>query len=147
MSEISVILFGPLDRLLGPYIEYVLLFMIVSNMLTRKLANDSYRDQVAEEGAEALSRHPLHVASTWGLILASFYYTTLHHHGGIVMTTLVLGLFLTDFFEFESRRVEAAEDLNMERPKAAIVASIVVLLYAAYQSVFFLVAPVWNAVV
>jgi hypothetical protein len=147
MSEIAVTLFGPLDRIVGPYITYVLLLLVVSNMLTRKLANDSYRDQVAEEGAEALSRHPLHVASTWGLVLASLYYTTLHHHGGMVMSTLVLGLYLTDFFEFESRRVEAAEDLDMERPKAAIVASVVVLLYAAYQSLFFVIAPVWNAVV
>jgi hypothetical protein len=148
MSEIAVTFFGPLDTIVGPYIEEILLVLVVSNMLTRKLANDSYREQV-ENGADAddLDRHPLHVFSMWGLVLASLYYLTLHHHGGIVMSALALGLFLTDFFEFESRRVEVSEDRPLERPKAALVASVFVLLYAGYQSVFFLVEPLWNAVV
>ncbi len=148
MTEIAVTFFGPLDTVVGPYIEEILLVLVVSNMLTRKLANDSYREQ-AEAGADAdeLSRHPLHVFSMWGLVLGSLYYTTLHHHAGMVMSALVLGLFITDFFEFESRKVEVSEGHAFERPKAAMVASLFVFMYAGYQSVFFLVAPVWNAVV
>jgi hypothetical protein len=81
------------------------------------------------------------------LILGSFYYTTIEHHGGIVLSMLVLGTFLTDFFEFESRKVEARKDEQLERPKAAVIGSLFVFAYAAYQSLFYVVAPLWNAVV
>jgi len=148
MTEIAVTFFGPLDTVVGPYIEEILLVLVVSNMLTRKLANDSYRKQAVEGDADAdeLSRHPLHVFSMWGLVLASLYYLTIHHHAGMVMSALVLGLFLTDFFEFESRKVEISEGHEFERPKAALVASLFALMYAGYHSVFFLIKPVWNAV-
>ncbi len=48
---------------------------------------------------------------------------TLHHHGGMVLSVLVLGAVITDFFEFESRKVEARRDIPLERPKGAIVAA------------------------
>ena len=148
MADVSVSLFGPLDALLatGSRAEFVVLVLVVSNILTRKLANDRYRRQ-AEDGADALSRHPLHIASTWGLVLASFYFLTLNHHSGVVLTVLVLGMFVADFFEFESRKVEVREDLPLERPSGAIVASLIVLLYAAYLSLFFVIAPIWFQIV
>jgi hypothetical protein len=37
--------------------------------------------------------------------------------------------------------------MTMERPKAALTASFVALLYASFQSLFFLVEPVWTAIV
>jgi len=147
MSEIAVTFFGPLDTLVGPYIEEILLVLVVSNILTRKLAHDYHQRQAADDDTESLSRHPLHVFSMWGLTLASLYYLTIHHHAGFVMTTLVLGVFVTDFFEFEARQVELREGHGLERPKAAVVASVVALLYVGYHSVFFLLKPFWSAVI
>jgi hypothetical protein len=37
--------------------------------------------------------------------------------------------------------------MAFERPKSAVAASLLALLYAGFQSVFVFVQPVWNAVV
>jgi hypothetical protein len=81
------------------------------------------------------------------LILGSFYYMTLELHGGMVLSVLVLGMFVSDFFEFEARKVEARRDVPLEPPNSAIAASVLVLLYAGYQTLFFVIAPIWNAIV
>ena len=81
------------------------------------------------------------------LVLGSFYYLTLHHHSGIVLSVLVVGTVLTDFFEFEARLVEARRDIPLEAPKGAIVGSLIVVAYAAYLALFFVVEPIWSAVV
>jgi len=150
----SVTLFGPLDAIMGNtapggalVIEYVLLALVVVNLLTRQLAHRKHNAQYEEGGSEAISRHPIHVASNIVLLLTSFYYMTLHHHGGLVMSVLVLGVLITDFFEFESRKVEARRDLDLERPKGSLVAVALVLLYAAYQSLFWVIEGPWSAIV
>lgn len=142
----SVTLFGPLDTYVGPYVEYVLLALIVVNMAARAV---EYRGHVrqAAEGPEAIGRNPVRVATNALLVVTAFYYATLHVHGGVVASVLVLGLVITDVFELEARKVEARREIDLERPKGALVASVLVLLYAAYQSLFFLLEPVWSAVV
>lgn len=142
----SVTLFGPLDTVVGPYVEYVLLALIVVNMAARAV---EYRAHVrqAREGPEAIARNPVRVATNALLVVTAFYYATLHPHGGVVASVLVLGLVITDIFELESRKVEARREIDLDRPKGAIAASVLVLLYAAYQSLFFLLGPVWSAVV
>lgn len=147
MVDPSVTLFGPLDTFVGPYIEYVLLLLAVVSMATRQRQHAANRNQAEAGDEDALSRHPVHWAAMTLLVLASFYYTTLHAHGGIVMSTLVLGAFITDLYEHEARRVEVREGHDFERPKAAIVASLFVLLYAGYQSVFVFVEPLWDLIV
>ncbi|WP_136686846.1 DUF7313 family protein [Halorhabdus amylolytica] len=142
-----VSLFGPLDAVLGDSIEYVLLILVLVNLLTRVLAHRRHVKAAEEGGAEAMSRFLPHAASNALLVLAAFYYLTLHHHAGMVTSVLVLGLFITDFFEFEARKVEARRDVPIERPKGAIAASLLTLAYVAYQSLFFLIAPAWGAVV
>lgn len=146
MTEPSVTIFGPLDTLVGPYAEWVVLGLVVLNLVTRKVASDRYRRHAAR-GDEDFGRHPAHVFTLWGLVLASFYYMTVHHHAGMVTSALVLGLFVTDFFEFEARKVEARESLPPQRPKSSLLVSTLVLAYAAYQTLFFIVAPYWEAVV
>jgi hypothetical protein len=136
---------GPIDALLAPVIEYVVLVLVLANLGTRYLAHGSHVRQA--EQSEDVSRHYLHELSNVVLVLVSFYYLTLHHHSGIVLSMLVIGTVLTDFFEFEARRVEARQGLPIEQPKGAIVASAVVFLYAAYLSLFFVVEPVWSAIV
>lgn len=145
--EPSVTLFGPLDTVVGPYIEWVLLALAVGNLLTRSLAYRKHVAQAAEGGADAVSRYIPHEVANVALALAAFYYATLAPHGGIVMSTLVVGAFATDFFEFEARKVEARRGLDLERPKAAIAASGLVLLYAGYQTLFFVIEPFWSAIV
>jgi hypothetical protein len=116
-------------------------------MVGRGIEYSQHVSQAAEGGADAIERNALRVGTSFLLVVASFYYMTVHHHGGMVFSILVLGLFITDLFEFESRKVEARRGIDIERPKGAIAASFLALLYIGYQSLFFLVAPFWNAVV
>lgn len=146
MADLSFTLFGPLDTLLAPYIEYALLAMILLNFVSRRVAHSAHKRQ-ADDGADALSRHPFHVFTSWGLVLLSFYYLTLHVHAGVVLSALVLGTFLADFFEFEARRVEVREGRRLEMPKGATVAATLTFLYIGYLSLFFLIKPFWTQVV
>lgn len=147
-------LFGPIDSTLGAQlgvgdvlvIEAVLLALVLVNFVTRRIAHGRHVSQ-AEEGAEAVSRWPVHEVVNLLLVVGSLYYVTINYAGGLVMATLAIGLFVTDFFEFEARKVEARRDLALERPKGSLVASFVLLLYAGYQALFFLIAPYYGSVV
>ncbi|WP_251344003.1 DUF7313 family protein [Haloplanus halophilus] len=136
---------GALDAL-EPYIAHVVLALVVVNMLTRIRAHSVHAEQV-EDGADELSRYLPHSLSTVALVLASLAFLIVEPHGGMVMSVIAVGLFLTDFFEFESRQVEARNDMTFERPKGAVAASVLALLYAGYQSLFVFVEPLWNAIV
>jgi protein-S-isoprenylcysteine O-methyltransferase Ste14 len=142
----SVTLFGPVDTYLAPYIAYVMLALIVLNIFGRILEYNRIVEQ-AKDGADAVGRHPLALATNFLLVVGAFYYLTVHRHAGMITTLLVVGLFLTDFFEFEARKVEARQGWDIERPKGAIGASLVALAYIAYQALFFLIEPYWSAVV
>jgi hypothetical protein len=152
MAEVRI--FGPVDGVLAAElgigeivaIEAVVLALVLANFVTRKVAHDRHVRQ-AEEGAEAVSRFLPHELTNVLLVLGSFYYMTVAHHAGMVLSVLAVGLFLTDFFEFESRKVEARREIPLERPKGAIVASLLVLSYAGYKTLFFLVEGPFNAVV
>ena len=139
-------LFGPLDAVLAPVIEHVILVLVVANLGTRLLAHRSHV-RAAAEGGEARARHRLHQVSNVVLVLASFYYLTLHVHAGMVLSVIVLGTVIADFFEFESRQVELRQNWELEPPKGAIVGSMLALAYAAFQSLFFLVKPFWELIV
>jgi len=145
--EPFVSLFGPIDRVLAEYITVVLLALLIVNVIGRAMEYGQVKRQASEDGPEAVSRHPLRVGTNFLLVVGSFYYLTVHHHGGMVFSILVVGLFVTDLFEFEARKVEARREIGIDRPKGAIAASLLALAYIAYQSLFFLIAPYWNAVV
>ncbi|MFC7166442.1 DUF7313 family protein [Halospeciosus flavus] len=148
MIDQSVAIFGPLDRVVGPYAGYVVLAFAVLTFLTRKLQHDHVVEQAASaDDVEQASRHPVHSVALGGFVVTSFYYLTLHHHSGIVMATLAVGVFLTDFFEIEARSVEIREGHDLERPKAAMVAGVIALLYASYITLFVFVKDYWNMVV
>ena len=144
-------LFGPIDALLGgsehPLIIYVLVVLAVANVITRAVAHRSHVKQAREDGADAIRQHPAHIATTIALILGSYYLATVELHSGIVLSVLVVGMFVTDFFELEARRVEARNERTVGRPSGAIAASVLVLLYSGYLSLFFVIEPLWNAVV
>ena len=150
----DVILFGPLDTILGRevlggvlLIEYILFALVLANFGTRLVAHRQHEAQYEAGGAEALTRHPAHVATNVALVVVSFFYMTIAHHGGMVMSVLVLGAVITDFFEFESRKVEARRDIPLERPKGSLVAAVVVFMYAGYQSLFWIIKGPWSSIV
>lgn len=143
----SVAIFGPIDTYLAPYLEYLLLAVVVVNLGARAKEYNEHVNQADDGGDDAVSRNPIRVGTNGLLVVGGFYYATVHYHAGVVFSMLVVGLFITDLFEFESRKVEARREISIERPKGAIAASMLVLLYITYQALFFLVAPYWDAVV
>lgn len=139
----------PIDTLAAfeDLLKYIILGLVVVNMVTRILAHHRQRNQAEEGDDSALSRWLPHMVVSVLLVLASFAFLVVDPHAGMVLSVLVLGMFVADFFEFEARKVEVRNGLDFERPKAAITASVVVLMYAAYQSLFFLVKDYWQLVV
>lgn len=140
----TAMMLGPID-LLEPYIKYLVLILVIANMATRHREYRQHVDAV-ENDDDTLERYQPHVASNVALVLASFYLLSVEYHSGVVMSVLVLGLFISDFFEFEARRAEVRNDLELERPKASIFASGVAFLYAAYLAVFFIIEPAWRLI-
>jgi hypothetical protein len=137
-------MFGPIDAFLAAeltsevlVVEVVLLGLVVANMAFRALAHRRHTSQAEEGGAEAISRHPVHFGSNLLLVLLAFYYMTVQHHAGIVSSVLVLGIVFTDIFEFESRKVEARREIDLEPPKAAIAGSVLALAYVGYATFFY----------
>ncbi|WP_302080921.1 DUF7313 family protein [Salinibaculum rarum] len=146
--------FGPVDSIFGAelgiadvlVIEALLLALVVLNFVTRKIAHDRHVAQ-ADEGAEAITRFIPHEALNVVLLVGAFYYMTVSYHGGFVLSSLVIGLVLTDFFEFEARKAEARRGVSLGRPKGALAAAAVVLAYAAYQTLFFLIEGPVSAII
>ena len=133
-------------EVIGEYLVYVVLVLVLANMVTRILAHNRH-EREAEDDSEELSRYTPHTATNVLLILASMLYLAVEPHSGMVTVILVLGVFFSDFFEFEARQVEARTNEPIERPKASIAASVILLLYVAYVGLFFLVKGYWNLVV
>ena len=150
---LSPALLGPIDVLAEEVvggvtiIEFILLGLVTVNLAIRGLAHRNIITTARDQGADALSRSVALDVSNVLIVLGGFYYITVHVHGGVVFTVLAIGLLLTDFFEFESRIVEARTEVPLERPKAALVASSFVFLYIAYQSLFFIIRPIWELVI
>lgn len=138
---------GALEAVAG-VLPFLVLVVALANLFTRFLAQRTYERQ-AEEGDddEAVSRYLPHEGMNVLLVLSAFAMTIVQPHGGLVLATLVVGVFISDFFEFEARRVEARNDMEIEQPNSAIFASALVILYAGFQAVFFLIEPVWSQIV
>lgn len=142
-----VVPLGALESVAGA-LPFVLFALVLVNFLTRALAQRSYV-KGAERGDddEAVSRFLPHEATNVLLILLSFAFLVVEPHGGMVMSVLVVGMVMSDFFEYEARRVEARNGMELERPNSAIVASVLVFLYAGFQSLFFVIQPYWSQII
>lgn len=126
-------------------LPYVVLVLVLANLVTRHLAHRQHK-RAYRDDAE-LSHYTPHVVVTTLLVLASFLYMIVHPHGGMVLSVLIVGMVVSDFFEFEARQVEARNGLSIEAPKSAIAASFVVLLYALYQSLFWVIKGPWEQII
>jgi hypothetical protein len=132
----------------APVLPWVILGVAVLNMGTRLLAHRQHTRQAREgDDDDLIERSTLHSLTTVLLLASSFTYLIVAPHGGMVMTVLAVSVFLADFFEFESRRVEARNERDLQPPRAAIGASLLVLGYAGFQAAFGFLAPFWNAIV
>lgn len=126
---------------------YLILLVALLNVGTRFLAHRKHLRQAEEGDDDALEHYLPHTATTVALVLLSFAFMIVEPHGGMVLSVLVLAVFFADFFEFEARLVEVRNKMEVERPKAGIAASALVILYAGYLTVFSFVAPYWNSIV
>lgn len=141
------LLFGPVDAVLAPVIEWVLLGLVAVNLVTRHHLHRTHRRALESAGADAIRHTRLHMASNLLLVLVTFYFYTLHLHYGTIVSVLVVGLVLTDFFEIESRRVEARTDEPLDLPKAAITLSAILLLYVGYVALYFVIEPLVRVII
>lgn len=135
---------GALDAVAGA-LAYLVLVLVLVNLGTRYRAHQVHKSQ-AQNGGEP-SRYGPHLAANLALVLVSFLYMIPEPHGGMVLSALVVGMVVSDFFELEARQLEARNEMEIERPKSAMTLSGLVLLYAAYQALFWIVAPYWEIVV
>lgn len=138
-------MFGPLD-LLYPYVEFVLLGLVILNAVTRRLAHARHVDQYETGGAEAVERYGPHTAANVLLLLGAFYYTTVSLEAGILLAIMVIGVVITDVFEFEARLVEARRELPLEQPRGSIAAWTVAAIYVVYRSLSFVIEPITGLV-
>lgn len=138
----------PLDALeaVAGVLPYVVLALVLANLVTRHLAHRKHKQAYRDDAAE-LDHYTPHVLVSMLLIVASFLFMIVHPHGGMVMSVLIVGMVVSDFFEFEARQVELRNGLPLEAPKSAIVASFVVLLYALFQSLFWIIKGPWEQVI
>jgi hypothetical protein len=129
---------------IGPLLPIAILTLVVVNLITRLLSHRKHKQQVAADDAE-LDRYPPHVFTTTGVVVLGLLFTIYRPTSGMILMIPVIGLFITDFFEYESREVEARNDMTFEQPKAGIAVSLLVLVYAAYYGLPFLYEPVLDA--
>lgn len=143
---VATTMFGPLDAVLYDSVEYVLLALVLVNGATRLLGHRRHVGQYREDGAEGISRFAPHEVVNVLLLLVAFYYTTVSYVAGVLVSLLVIGVIVTDVFEFEARLVEARKDEPLDRPKGALVAWSVAAFYVTYRALFFVVEPLWRSV-
>lgn len=140
-------LFGVVDAVLRPYVALIILALVLVNMVARALEYRSIVREARDGGIDAVSRSGLRVATNFLLVVLAFYYATVEFHSGTVLSILVVGMVVTDLFEFESRLVEIRQEFTLDRPNAAIAASVLVLLYVGYLTLFQFIKPYWTQVV
>lgn len=136
---------GWLDAI-GEYLPIAIFVLILVNAATRHQAHRSHK-QGADDGEEGVTKYLPHTVVNITLVLLGLLYMIYHPHGGLIMSALILTMFVADIFEFESRQVEARNELTIERPKSALVAWGLAFLYSAYQALFVFIAPYWELIV
>ena len=129
----------------GPVLPFAILVMAMANLATRHV---EYRRHV-EQGADddSVEQYTPHAVTNIGLLFLTFLFAVHAPTGGTILAILAVTMLLADLFEFEARNVEARNDMTIETPKSAILASALVVLYAAYYALFFLIEDLVGTVV
>ncbi|MFB6252290.1 MAG: hypothetical protein ABEI27_11520 [Halobellus sp.] len=141
----------PIDALeaVGGILPIAVFVLVILNMITRILQHNRHNRQLRDgDGEEAITRWLPHTLTNLGMVLLSFVYMIVAPHGGMVLSVLVVTVFIADFFGFESRKVEArSKSKDLTQPIPAVGASVFALLYAGYQSFFYVIEPLWNVII
>ena len=126
----------------GPVLPYAILTMAVANLATRHIAHRRH----VEQGTDGDSVEPYtpHAFTNIGLVLLSFLFVLDAPVSGVILSVLVITMLIADLFELEARNVEARNDMPIEAPKSSIAASLLVLVFASYSALWFLVAGLWD---
>lgn len=138
---------GAIGAALTTAIPFIVLALAIANVITRFLAHRSHVSQADEHGAEGIERHSLHTLTTFALVLTTFAYILVDIQVGVGLAVFAVTTFVADFFEFESRLVEARTDRPLEAPKAAIGASLFVVVYAGFITLVTLFGSFWGSVI
>lgn len=139
----------PLDWLevVGPYLPLAILVVALANAVTRFLGHQRQVRQAADGDETAVTRYTSHTVTNVVLILLGTLYLVYEPPGGMILAAFIFTMFFADFFEYEARLTEIRNNMPVERPKSALVASLLVLAYAAYKGLFFIVEPYWSQIV
>jgi len=129
----------------GPALPYAILVMAIANLATRHVEYKRHVEQGAD--GDSVEQYTPHAFTNVGLLLLSLLFAVTAPVGGTILSIVVITMVIADLFEFEARNVEARNDMPIEAPKSAIVTSLLVVMYAAYYALFFLVSDLWNQVV
>lgn len=137
----------PLDWLnaVGPVLPFAILVMAVANLATRHVEYKRHVEQGAD--GDSVEQYTPHAFTNIGLILLTFLFAVHAPTGGTILAILAVTLLVADLFEFEARNVEARNDMTIEAPKSAILASALFVLYAAYYALFFVVEDLVGIVI
>lgn len=138
---------GAIDGAFAAAIPFIVFALALVSLVTRLLAHRTHVSQADEHGAEGITRSTPHELVSFGLVLATFYYVLVDLHFGVALAGFALAAFLADFFEFESRLVEARTDRPLEAPKAAIGATLFVAAYAGFAGLVSLFGAFWTPVI
>lgn len=130
---------------IGPILPFAILVLGMANLVTRYLAHQTHVQQA--KTADQVERYSPNSVTGIGLVFLSLVLIPYQPTGGTVLSILTITMLMADLFEFEARNVEARNEMTVERPKSALFASALVLLYAGYYSLFFLIRPFWRLVV
>ncbi|WP_435094195.1 DUF7313 family protein [Halorubrum sp. N11] len=126
----------------GPMLPYAILVMAVANLATRHIAHRHHVDQGSD--GESVEPHTLHAFTNIGLLLLTLLFVVAAPISGTILAVIVITMLIADLFELEARNVEARNDMPIEAPKSSIAASLVLMVFVAYYSLFFLVSGIWN---
>jgi hypothetical protein len=126
----------------GPMLPYALLVMAVANLATRHIAHRRHVEQGTN--GESVEPYTPHAFTNIGLVLLSFLFTLDAPVSGVIVAVIVITMLIADLFELEARNVEARNDMPIEAPKSSIAASLVLMVFVGYYSLFFLVSGIWN---
>jgi hypothetical protein len=136
-----------IDAVLASAIPFIVLVLAMINAATRYIAHRQHVRQAEEHGAEGIERYQPHSVTNVLLVLATFYYILVDLHVGVILSTFALAMFISDFFEYEARLVEARTDRPLELPKAGLGASVFLLVYAGFIVLVTLLGQFWTPVI
>lgn len=132
-------------EVVGPMLPFAIFTLALANVATRHRAYSQHVDQAAER--DEVDQYLPHVFTNFGLLIVCLLFTLHNVTGGAILSVIVLTMVIADLFEFEARNVEARNDMTIEKPKSAIVTSLLVLVWTVYYVLVAANLQIWDAII